>query len=363
MIHIFIGTKAQFIKMAPIMINLNDRDIPYTFIDSGQHAKLVNDLIPQFGLKAPDVFLRRNHNNITTVYQGLRWIVHAIARATLTPKYTFRKIFGNKKGICLIHGDTLSTLIALFYAKRCGLKVAHIEAGLRSYNIFDPFPEELVRLIAMHCSDLLFAPSNWAFENLCKMGLKAKTMNISANTGLEAVQYAAKKSRGIIRKHSPYIVVTIHRMETIFSRSRMVMIVDLVKQIQQKHKVLFVLHEPTRQQLQKFNLLSTLTQQPGIEIISLLPYIEFVELIDGADFVVTDGGSIQEECYYLNKPCLIMRSKTERVEGLGENSMLSGFDANLIERFLRSYPKLRQRSLTQNLQPSMEIIEHLLPWV
>ena len=58
-----------------------------------------------------------------------------------------------------------------------------------------------------------------------------------------------------------------------------------------------------------------------------------------------------------------MRSKTERVEGLGENSMLSGFDANLIERFLRSYPKLRQRSLTQNLQPSMEIIEHLLPWV
>ena len=66
MIHIFIGTKAQFIKMAPIMINLNDRDIPYTFIDSGQHAKLVNDLIPQFGLKAPDVFLRRKHNNITT---------------------------------------------------------------------------------------------------------------------------------------------------------------------------------------------------------------------------------------------------------------------------------------------------------
>lgn len=137
------------------MINLNDRDIPYTFIDSGQHAKLVNDLIPQFGLKTPDVFLRRNHNNITTVYQGLRWIIRAIAQATLTPKYTFRKTFGNKKGICLIHGDTLSTLIALFYAKRCGLKVAHIEAGLRSYNIFDPFPEELVRLIAMHCINLI----------------------------------------------------------------------------------------------------------------------------------------------------------------------------------------------------------------
>jgi UDP-N-acetylglucosamine 2-epimerase len=363
MIHIFIGTKAQFIKMAPIMSNLNDRDIPYSFIDSGQHAKLVNDLIPQFGLKAPDVFLRRKQNNITSVHQGLSWILHAIAQATLTPKYSFRKIFGNKKGICLIHGDTLSTLIALFYAKRCGLKVAHIEAGLRSYKIFDPFPEELVRLIAMHCSDLLFAPSNWAFENLYKMGLEDKTINITGNTGLEAVQYAVKQSRGINRPHSPYIVVTIHRIETIFSRSRMVMIVDLVKKIQQEHKVIFVLHEPTRQQLQKFNLFSALTQQPGIEIISLLPYIEFVDLIDGADFVVTDGGSIQEECYYLNKPCLIMRSKTERVEGLGENSMLSGFDPKLIDRFLRSYPKLRQRSLRENLQPSREIIEHLLPWV
>ncbi len=345
------------------MINLNDRDIPYTFIDSGQHAKLVKDLIPVFGLRGPDVFLRRNHNNITTVYQSLRWIIHAIARATLTPNYTFRKIFGNKKGICLIHGDTLSTLIALFYAKRCGLKVAHIEAGLRSYNILDPFPEEFVRLIAMHCSDFLFAPSNWAFENLCKMGLAAKTVNINANTGLEAVQYAVKKSRGINRQHSPYAVVTIHRIETIFSKSRMLMVVDLVKKIQQNHKVFFVLHEPTRQQLQKFNLLSILMQQPDIEIISLLPYVEFVDLINGADFVVTDGGSIQEECYYLNKPCLIMRSKTERVEGLGENSMLSCFDVNLIERFLQSYPKLCQRSLPVNLHPSKEIIDHLLPWV
>jgi UDP-N-acetylglucosamine 2-epimerase len=363
MIHIFIGTKAQFIKMAPIMLNLNNRGIPYTFIDSGQHAKTVNDLILQFGLKKPDVSLSGDGKNITTVYKGLSWAIHSISQAILTPKYAFKKIFGNKKGICLVHGDTLSTLIALFYAKRCGLKVAHIEAGLRSHKIFDPFPEEIVRLIAMRFSDLLFAPSKWAFENLCKMGLKDKAINVAANTGLEAVQYAVKQGRATNSQHSPYTVVTIHRIETIFSRSRMVMVIDLIKQIQKKHKVKFVLHEPTRQQLQKFDLLSTLTQNPGIEVISLLPYLEFVNLIEGADFVITDGGSIQEECYYLNKPCLIMRSKTERMEGLGENAMLSRFDLKRIRRFLQIYPKLRQKSLQEILQPSTEIIEHLLPWI
>jgi UDP-N-acetylglucosamine 2-epimerase len=293
----------------------------------------------------------------------LYWILHTLARATLTPKYTFRKIFGNQKGICLIHGDTLSTLIGLFYAKRCGLKVAHIEAGLRSYKTFDPFPEELIRLIAMHFSDLLFAPSKWAFENLYKMGLEAKTVNINTNTGLEAVQYAVKQNKGSNRPPAPYIVVTIHRIETIFSKTRMVMIVDLIKQIQKKYKVICVLHEPTRQQLQKFNLFQAIKKQPGVEIMSLLPYIEFVDLIGGADFVVTDGGSVQEECYYLNKPCLIMRSKTERAEGLGENSMLSSFEPDLIDRFLQSYPKLRRRSTGDNLQPSKEIIQHLLQWV
>jgi UDP-N-acetylglucosamine 2-epimerase len=215
----------------------------------------------------------------------------------------------------------------------------------------------------MRSSDLLFAPSKWAFENLCKMGLKDKAINVTANTGLEAVQYAVRQGRTTNSQHSPYTVITIHRIETIFSRSRMVMIIDIIKQIQKKHKVKFVLHEPTRQQLKKFDLLSTLTQNPGIEVISLLPYLEFVNLIEGADFVITDGGSIQEECYYLNKPCLIMRSKTERMEGLGENAVLSRFDLKRIRRFLQIYPKLRQKSLQENLQPSTKIIEHLLPWI
>jgi len=362
MIHIFIGTKAQFIKMAPIMQNLMKREILYHFIDSGQHAGLTGDLIKQFGLHQPDVFLRRQRENISTIFQALIWSAATLLQPLFRPTRSFQKIFQNQGGICLIHGDTLSTLIGLIYAKRCGMKIAHVEAGLRSYNLVDPFPEEIVRLIAMRYSDLLFAPSQWAYENLCKMGNQKKTINIGANTGLDSVRYALSQSRGEHRPNRPYVVFTIHRMETIYSRSRLKLIVDFVKRISQDYLVLFVLHETTRKKLQKYNLFSALTRISAVDTLPLLPYFEFVSLINGAEFLVTDGGSIQEECYYLNKPCMVMRSKTERVEGLGHNAVLVEFDPKKIDQFLSIYTSLKRDDLMDDISPSETIVNHLTNW-
>ena len=98
-------------------------------------------------------------------------------------------------------------------------------------------------------------------------------------------------------------------------------------------------------------------------ILPLLPYIEFVDLIAGAEFIVTDGGSIQEECYYLNKPCMVMRSKTERIEGLGENVQLVEFNLNQIEFFLESYSSFKREELKEDISPSEIIIDNLSPWL
>jgi len=362
MIHIFIGTKAQFIKMAPIMQKLNERGIAYNFIDSGQHAGITNDLIKQFGLRPPDVYLRNNSGNIRTIPQALLWSTRSLSLPLFSPKQSLRIIFNNEVGICLIHGDTLSTLISLIYAKRCGLKVAHIESGLRSYHPFEPFPEELVRLVAMRFSDILYASSEWAFNNLCKMGYQNKTINVGLNTGMDAVRFAVKQIRRKNRPKQPYVVVTIHRLETIYSRSRLKMIVELIKRISRRHQVIFVLHEPTKQQLMKFDLLSSLSQSTLVEMLPLLPYIEFVNLIAGADFIVTDGGSIQEECYYLNKPCMVMRSKTERIEGLGENVQLVEFNSNQIKFFLKNYSSFKREEFKEDISPSEIIIDNLSPW-
>jgi len=362
MIHIFIGTKAQFIKMAPIMQKLNEKRVAYNFIDSGQHAGITSDLIKQFGLRPPDVYLRNKTGNIRTIPQALMWSTRNLSQPVFSPKQSLKNIFKNQEGICLIHGDTLSTLISLIYAKRCGLQVAHIESGLRSYHLFDPFPEEMIRLVAMRFSDILYASSEWAFKNLCKMGYQNKTINVGFNTGMDAVRFAIKQVWGKNRPNQPYVVVTIHRLETIYSRTRLKMIIELIKRISIDHKVIFVLHEPTKQQLMKFDMLSSLNQSTSVEMLPLLPYIEFVDLFAGADFIVTDGGSIQEECYYLNKPCLVMRSKTERIEGLGENVQLIEFDPNKIDFFLENYSSFKRKEFEEEISPSDIIVDNLSPW-
>ena len=363
MIHIFIGTKAQFIKMAPIMQKLNEKGIAYNFIDSGQHADITSDIINQFDLRPPDVYLRNKSGNIRTIPQALMWTTRALSQPLINPKQSSKKIFKNQQGICLIHGDTLSTLISLIFAKRCGLPVAHIESGLRSYHLFDPFPEEMVRMVAMRFSDILYASSQWAFNNLCEMGYQNKTVNVRLNTGMDAVRFAVKQVPGENRPKQPYVVVTIHRLETIYSRRRLKMIVELLKKISLTHKVKFVLHEPTKQQLVKFDMLSSLNQSPSVDLLRLLPYIEFVDLFAGADFIVTDGGSIQEECYYLNKPCMVMRSKTERIEGLGENVRLVEFDPVQIDYFLENYVSCRREEFKEDISPSEIIIDNLSPWL
>lgn len=363
MIHIFIGTKAQLIKMAPVMQRLDEKGVTYNFIDSGQHGGITNDLIRQFKLRQPDVYLRDKSENIRTIPQALMWSTRNLSQPLLNPRQSFKKIFNNQNGICLIHGDTLSTLISLFYAKRCGIKVAHVESGLRSYNLLDPFPEELVRLIAMRYSDLLFAPSEWSYENLCKMGYLNKTIKTGINTGFEAVHYALKQVRGKNRPNQPYVIVTIHRMETIYQQTRLKKIIKLIEKISSNYKILFVLHQPTRQQLIRFDLYSSLSKIPSVEMLPLLPYIEFVDLIAGANFIITDGGSIQEECYYLNKPCMVMRSKTERIEGLGENARLIDFKPKQIEDFLDSFYSLQRKNLNEGVRPSDVIIENLSEWL
>jgi UDP-N-acetylglucosamine 2-epimerase len=363
MIHIFVGTKAQFIKMAPIMKELDKQNVEYNFIDAGQHASLTQDLVRQFELKSPDVRLRDSSRSITTVWQAFSWFFTSVIQLLFKKQSIYKAVFKGKNGICLIHGDTLTTLVSLLYAKRCGLKVAHVEAGLRSYHLFDPFPEEIIRLIAMKYSDILFSPSAWAYQNLEKMGYAQKAIEIGGNTGIDAARYALSQNGISNRPNQPYVVLTIHRVETIYSRKRLAMVVELIEKISAHYLVLFVIHEPTHQQLKRFDLYERLSNKPSITLYPLQPYIEFINLLAGAVFVVSDGGSIQEETAFLKVPCLIMRAKTERMEGIGENAFLADFDDTKIEKFLQKLDGFNRQDPNNDLQPSSVIVSQILPFV
>ncbi len=359
MIHIIIGTKAQLIKMAPVIRQLEHRRVQFNLIDLGQHSLITKDLREEFNLPVPNFYLSKG-NNISTIGQAVLWLIKIFFNSASSSRIK-RDIFLNRGGVCLIHGDTLSTIMGLYLAKRAGLKVAHIEAGLRSFCWREPFPEEILRIIAMKFSDILFAPSQWAFNNLVKMGLKEKTVLSYGNTSLESTLYSLSKKVDLNLEPKRFCLITVHRMENIFSKKRLEFIIKLLSEISDRFPVVFVRHSPTINQLKKLKLMEELNSINNIYFFKILSHAHFINLLNACEFAITDGGSIQEECYYLNKPCLILRNRTERKEGLGENAFLCGFSRDRIHYFLKNYKDLNRRaSLNPEPKPSARITDAIL---
>ena len=358
-IDVVIGTKAQYIKSAPLLRLLDDRGVAYRLIDTGQHAQLTPSLREELGIRPPD-YQFSSAGNVKSVREALSWAARIFSLVVFQPSKLKNEIFQPGPGLCVIHGDTPSTFLALLMAKRAGKQVAHLEAGLRSYNLLRPFPEELIRIICMKWSELLFAPSSWAMDNLRRMGVAGRCIELPQNTNVEALHFALSRGghRPTVRR--PYAIVTIHRVETIHSRARLEFAVDTALAAAVRHRVVFVVHDPTLIRLRKYGLYDRLANSTNVELLPLVTHSEFVSLLSDAEFVITDGGSIQEESHYLDVPCLIMRSETERNEGLGSNVRLCVFSAQTAAEFLSHYASLRHGQPMTNLRPSETILEELL---
>jgi UDP-N-acetylglucosamine 2-epimerase (non-hydrolysing) len=233
-----------------------------------------------------------------------------------------------------VHGDTFSTLLGALAARLSGLKVAHIESGLRSFNLFHPFPEEATRLAIFRLTDIAFCPNAWAISNLSKYQMEK--VDCGGNTLLDAVNYAmARPLHEDARcKHDEYGVVSLHRFENIFNRAQLTTILSLVEEAAKRHPLVFVLHPATRKKLIEFQLLERLSSNPRLLIRNRMTYVPFLQLLSRAQFAITDGGSNQEELSYLGIPTLLMRKATERIEGLDQNVTISSYDLQILRAFL-----------------------------
>lgn len=351
MIHIILGTKAQLIKMAPVMKEFMDQGLEYRFISTGQHRDTMDDILRNFGLKSPDYVLYEGPD-ITSIPKMILWATR-ILWLTL---HNRSSIFSSEKNsIVLVHGDTFSTLLGALMGRFAGLKIGHVESGLRSFNLFHPFPEEITRLITFRLSHYLFCPGPWAMENVRSYpGVKVDT---GENTLADALRLAVKNIEGseVDIPHRPFAVVTLHRYENIYSRSALERIVDIVEGIAQQKSLLFILHNPTKKKLKEYSFYNRLASSKNIEFRKRYDYFRFIKLISAADFVISDGGSNQEECYYLGKPVLLLRKSTERQEGLDENCILSKYEPNTITSFLDNW-KSHRRNPQQLENSASEII-------
>lgn len=351
LLQVFIGTKAQYVKTAPLLRLLDEQQVPYRLIDSGQHAALAAELRTELGVREPDVTLG-GAEDITSIPAAFRWAL-AIAWRLLDGRRLRRELFGGRGGICIVHGDTPSTLLATLLARRAGLEVAHLEAGLRSRSAFEPFPEELIRRIVMRLSGLLFAPDEVAEANLRRRGLGARTVRTSANTVVDALRYSLGDTP--VAPTGP-AVVTMHRVENLHRGERVRGFVELVERLARRGPVTFVVHGPTSSVVAPHR---ARLEAAGVELIDLLPHARFTRLLAAAPLVVTDGGSIQEECGLLGVPTLLWRASTERPDGVGANVVLGGYDQPTIDRFVADSESLRRPPLTAQVRPSEEILEVL----
>ena len=355
---VVLGTRAQTIKMAPLLAEMERAGLPYQLLMTGQHRETICDLLNEFGVQTEKQWLYKGQE-IKGIGQAVKWML-----STFWQLWRLRRQWAPRPShltIVLAHGDTFSTVLAAAAGRLAGAQVAHVEAGLRSFNWRQPFPEELNRILVTRLAQIAYCPGEWACGNLNPR--KLQIVDTQGNTILDALRTALAKTSAVRRdSEQPHAVASIHRFENLYSRQRFGIVLDTLQKLSQHLRVIVVLHPVTRKRLIELGELEKLERNPRIELMPRMTYLPFIRLIGQARMVITDGGSNQEELSYLGVPTLLMRMATERQEGLGENVVLSRFDETVVDAFiaevLDAKAEVHLRQLP-DFQPVSIIVEDL----
>lgn len=355
MIVYLIGTKAQYIKMAPVVLETIRRGAAIRLVYTGQHSETFDDLQANFAMPGPD-FVLVDGDEATNHLSFSRWLLSAL-RSSRRPA---ARAIWREAGTLVVHGDTASTLLGAWIGKRHGIPVAHVEAGLRSWSYLHPFPEELVRVAVSRMTRMHFCPDPQALANLEKAGVRGERILTPGNTMKDALRLAQSRA-DLLPATAPYAVFSLHRHENLFNRARLDALLAVLRAMSAIVPVKFVLHPVTRKRLDALGLLEELGRQPGLDLVPRMDFLRFADLLANASFVATDGGSNQEECAMLGIPCLLLRQATERGDGLGEGVVLSNYDEVLMLDFARRHARAAtNRRVIDDVSPSRVIVDRLL---
>lgn len=316
------GTRPEAIKMCPLVKELKKRNSVDVYVCvTGQHREMLDQVLEIFDVK-PDKDLHIMKPNQTLydvtvdILDGMKAVLDEV-----------------RPDICLVHGDTTTAFVtglACFYSN---VKVGHVEAGLRTYNIHSPYPEEFNRQAIGLLSELNFAPTEKAKNNLITEGKSAETIYVTGNTGIDALRTTVRKDYQHaelewIGEHR-LILITAHRRENLGEPMRNMF--RAIKRVCQEHddvKAIYPIH------------MNPLVRKTANEVFGNDDYIRIIDPLDVLDFhnfmnrsymILTDSGGIQEEAPSLGKPVLVMRDTTERPEGIEAGTLrLVGTDEETI---------------------------------
>jgi len=300
-------------KVAPVMNALKTRPhIVQTLVHTGQHydANMSDVFLEQLGIPAPDVNLAVGSGS------------HARQTAEIMTRFE-PVLLDRKPDLVLVYGDVNSTVAAALVSAKLGVRVGHVEAGLRSFD--RTMPEEINRLLTDQLSDLLFTPSEDADANLRNEGIPAEKIfrvgNVMIDSLVKLLPAAQSQSHNGLRHPPPqrYALVTLHRPANVDDATILKRILQSLLEVSEDLAVVFPAHPRTRKCIADFGL-----QAGRLQILDPLPYLEFLALQSRATVVITDSGGIQEETTYLDVPCLTLRENTERpvTVSLGTNVLV-----------------------------------------
>lgn len=321
------GTRPEAIKLCPVILYMRSRPAEFDVrvAVTGQHRDMLDPILQTFSV-APDYDLDLMQRGQTLAASTARML------AALEPVLS-----DARADMVFVQGDTTSTLagaLSAFYAR---IPVAHVEAGLRTGDAAEPFPEEMNRVITTRLATLHFAATRAAGENLLAEGVKAESIAVTGNPGIDAVHFVRSQLEtgalegcqlGFLDPSRKLIVVTAHRRESF--GAGLEAICRALETLGRRGDVQIVwpVHRNPNVSGPAHAMLSGF---PSIHLIEPLPYVPFVDLMLRADVLVTDSGGIQEEAPSLRKPAIVMRAKTERVEGVESGAVkLVGTDESRI---------------------------------
>ncbi len=324
------GTRPEAIKMAPVISAfMNDDSIITKIVLTAQHREMLDQVLSIFDIKGDYDY------NIMTEKQSLEFITTSVLeRFTSTLKE-------ESPDLVFVHGDTTTTFASALASFYQNIPVAHIEAGLRSWDLRNPYPEEMNRKLADSLSDLHFCPTKTAKDNLIKENVKSKGIYITGNTVVDALTSIIKvieRNNYFVNNRSgdsKIILLTMHRRESLGDPMKEVMesIRDVI--IQNKDsRLIFPVHKNPYVREIVFPVFEGVNR---VELIEPLDYLSFIKLMKESYIIVSDSGGIQEEAPTLKKPVLLTRKVTERPEGIESGVVkLVGTDSKTIKRELNN---------------------------
>ena len=322
-----VGARPQFVKAAVLSRCIRSHsNIQESIIHTGQH----------FDTKMSDIFFKEMQ--IPTPQYNLDISGGSHGKMTGQMLIAIEEVLIKEKpDSVLVYGDTNSTFAGAMAAAKLNIPIAHVEAGLRSFN--RKMPEEINRILTDQLSTWLFCPSQVSQSHLLNEGIDEKKIHIVGDIMLDAVRYYSQLKResnaikNLISSHNEYYLATIHRAENTDSPDRLINIIDALKEIALKTTVILPLHPRTKKYIDMYKL-----DLGPIQTVDPLGYFDILALTKNSKAVLTDSGGLQKEAFFLRRPCVTLRDETEWVETVevGANQIVGAHKAKILDAIAHS---------------------------